>query len=86
LIDGKETFNVAASSFCPQRSKTLAAFTCSLVIMSWSEDQLAMSVVHLEKPKPAAAAGVMLVARALLGVSLSRPGSGVANITGAAAG
>jgi hypothetical protein len=26
--------------------------TCSLVIMPWSQDQLAMSVVHLEKPKP----------------------------------
>src|ERR1700738_2176962 len=52
LIDGKETFNVAARSFCSQRSKALAACTCSLVIMPWSQDQLAMCVVHLEKPKP----------------------------------
>ena len=41
-----------------------------------------MSVVHLEKPQAAAAVGVMLVARALLGLSHSRPASGVAIITG----
>jgi hypothetical protein len=39
-----------------------------------------MSVVHLEKPKPQRRP--MLVARALLGQSFSRPASGVANITG----
>ena len=51
-FDGKETFNVSAGSLCSQRSKALAACTCSLVIMPRSQDQLAMSVVHFEKPKP----------------------------------
>jgi uncharacterized membrane protein len=36
----------------------------------------------LRKAQAAAAAGAMLVARALLGLSLSRPASGVAIITG----
>jgi hypothetical protein len=51
-FDGKETFNVSAGSLCSQCSRALAACTCSLVIMPWSQDQLAMSVVHFEKPKP----------------------------------
>jgi hypothetical protein len=50
------------------------------VIMSWSQDQLAMSVVHLEKPKPRRRPASCWL-RVMLGVSLSRPASSVANIT-----